>query len=249
MVLSRLCMGLLLFVAVARPVIATDISRLGIISVLGDKLDIVTHEHETGSHLDRNRRQTAKVPASDFELFALSVAAESAKRSRIDRPLEIVQLERPDDGSIPWSIEGRSFVPTEGLKSALVATKVSHLMVVEPARATASLKLEQQTVGSGSLEGIGFYVDTVLRVRRSDTGETGTGFLAPFAYFKVVVVDTANLEVVSERQVFASYTLSSSQGKGGGFDPWQALDAKQKVVVLRQLIRTELDKAVQECLR
>jgi hypothetical protein len=248
-VICRVCVCLLVFAAVGRAAIAADISRLGIISVLGGTLDIVTHDVDTGTRLDRNQHQRIKVQPTDFELFALSVATESAKRSKVDPPLEVVQFERPNDGSIPWSIEGKFLVPTEGLRSVVVNAKASRLMIVQPVRAAALLKLDNGTVGSGYLEGIGFYIDTVFRVKRSDTGEIGTGFLAPFAYFEVVLVDTANWEVVSQRRVLASIVRSSARGKGGGFDPWQALDPRQKVAILRGLIRSELDKAVEECLR
>jgi hypothetical protein len=105
------------------------------------------------------------------------------------------------------------------------------------------LKVRKGSVGSGHLEGIGFYVDRDARMRRSDTGEVGIGFLAPYAYIKVILVNLALGEVVREHMVTASNTISAARNKEG-FDPWDALDSTQKVAAINRLVRAELNKVV-----
>jgi len=101
--------------------------------------------------------------------------------------------------------------------------------------------------GASADEGLGFYIDRELRIKRADTGELGQGVLAPFAYFKVWLIDLASGERVHEQAITASSTASVARNKNS-LDPWDTLDAAQKVLALRRLIRSELDKALPKLL-
>jgi len=103
-------------------------------------------------------------------------------------------------------------------------------------------------MGSGYQEGLGFYVDRETRMRRSDTGEAGIGFLAPYAYMKVLLVNLATGHVEREQLISVSNTISVARNKDG-FDPWETLDPAQKVAAINRLVRAELGKVVPGLLR
>jgi hypothetical protein len=76
----------------------------------------------------------------------------------------------------------------------------------------------------------------------------GVGFLAPYAYMKVILINVATGEVEREQVISASNTISVARNKDG-FDPWDTLDSSQKVAAINRLVRGELDKVVPGLLR
>jgi hypothetical protein len=102
-------------------------------------------------------------------------------------------------------------------------------------------------MGSGHLEGLGFYLDREQKLRRSDTGQLGVGFLAPYAYIKLLLIDLSSGQVEREHAIAASRTISAARNKDG-FDPWQSLDAAQKLAAINGLMRGEFKKAMPELL-
>jgi hypothetical protein len=103
-------------------------------------------------------------------------------------------------------------------------------------------------VGSGYLEGVGYYVDRQQRTRRLDTLDEGTGFLAAFVYVQLSLIDLKTRSVVQQRSISASTVLSAAQNKAG-FEPWEVLGPEEKVEKLNTTITRELQRTVAEVLR
>lgn len=216
------------------------------ISLIGDSLTVVTYQPSTGSHLDRNIQATIALPDAGFDRAALLAADEAIRKT--DPSGSVVLLELP---SLRLStdprrlLEGQQFVPSEELTAALKREGATHLLLVTKYRAAAKLQMSHEKVGSGMLEGLGYYVDRQLRVKRPDTGEVGIGFIAPYAYFKASLIDLALSKVLKQHVVVATTTISSAHNREG-VDPWGALSPAQKITILVGLVRRELSIAVTE---
>jgi len=87
----------------------------------------------------------------------------------------------------------------------------------------------------GRLYGPGFYLDRVTGMQRRDTGETSIGFVAPFAYLRVSVVDVATMSLVSTATATESTTVSTAN-KRDAVNPWDALTSGEKVDYLQRVI-------------
>ena len=81
-------------------------------------------------------------------------------------------------------------------------------MPAPPPRGTVQLRLADGYVGSGKIEGAGLYLDSAMRTRSPGTAAIGTGFLATFAYIKVMLVDAKTMAVIREQNAEESTTLS-----------------------------------------
>ena len=75
-------------------------------------------------------------------------------------------------------------------------------------------------------------MDPTLRTRDLETNEIGTGFLAPFAYVKVTLVDATTMAVIREQDVEESNTMLT----GKSLNPLDALTPAQKTAALRSMI-------------
>ena len=224
---------------------AAEIPKVAVVSSIGDSLTLVTQEMVTGSRLDRNQREVLPLPSAELDRFVLQQAL--AEVGKTNPKIAVVGLIVPNVEGDAVLVADQKFLPTENLAEALKKTEPTHLMIIVRHRSNSSLRLANSSVGSGKIGGMGFYIDHNLRVSRSDTGERGAGYLAPFAYFKVYWIDYSNGAVLGEAVVTESTTLSAARSKASA-NPWDALDATEKMGALKSLIARGMQRVVPQLL-
>lgn len=227
---------------------ASDVRKIAVLALMGDTLTVVNHRPEIGSNLDRNQYSTLPMGASAIDNMMLSEAIEALKQTGLPGSPEIQAVKYAGQYEAARWFDGTRFVPPTELGSAMTELGTTHLLLITPHRAPSMLRTASSSVGSGHLEGLGFYIDREMRIRRVDTGETGLGFLAPYAYFKVFLINLASGELEHEQAIAASSTASAARNRNG-VDPWDALDAAQKVSAIRSLVRRELGRVVPKLLQ
>lgn len=216
--------------------------RYAVLALIGDAMTIVTYEPSIGSNLDGNAHQRIALSGNGFDSDA-DVAVEAAiRRVAADATTTMVGVSDP-----ALTAHSEDLIASPERMKALVAPIAAQLgpdarflVLVTKHRDDARLRSATGGIGAGKLSGPGFYIDRFRRMTRSDNGETGRGFLAPYAYLSISLVDLATGEVVRTRTVAASTTLSSARSTTS-VDPWDALTAERKVRVLQGLVRHAVD--------
>jgi|APMI01.1.fsa_nt_gi hypothetical protein len=236
----RACGLAMLLSLMAGTAFASEVTKLGVMSVLGREVQVVVHAPTTGTRIDRNAKDNLNV-GNEFEKFVLRTVVEDARREGLG---EAMVLARPANGSMPWQRDGQAVLVTRPLLEAAQAAKLSHLLLIQPARAEAKLQMFRQATGAGQLEGLGFYVDTALEVQRVDSNQWSVGFLAPYAYFDMYLVDVATLDLQAEHRARASSAVIDPARQGN--DPWEALSTQRKVEALQGLLQEEIGKALHD---
>ena len=217
-----------------------------VLSRIGDSLNIVRHEPEVGSHLDRNERASFPVSDASLDRQTLLVVDKALKHADAQAQVSLLEQTPPTGGEVYAPLlDGDQFVPDEATLASLRKTGATHLILISKYRGEALLKARHTEMGSGTLEGLGFYLDYRKKMRRADTGEVGRGFIAPYAYYRVSLIDLATLKVLKHHEVRAGKTVSVAHNEGG-FDPWEALSGEQKLNMLLHFIRAETPPAVAE---
>lgn len=221
--------------------------RAGILMGVGDRVSIVQQQSRVGSHLNQNVQQTTRIGPENFQRDSVLQIAEALKAARPGvKPVEMPL--RSDVQQLPWRVQDGRLVVEPVLADALARAKVSMLVLVEPLSAPAELKLAELTMGQGRLEGLGFYVDNETPVRRRDTGDATLGYLGLFAYFRTLVVTLPSMEVQCSRRSTGSTTVAADP-RSPGTHPWQALSVENKIEVLKDVMRSELDASLKHCLQ
>ncbi len=220
-------------------------------SLVGDGLLVVRHRATTGTSLEGNLREFLTITEPVFDRAALLAVDAAVRRS--DPSARVVLL----GGRDPALLEAQSRALgrddaaqaiADALRPRLPATGATRLILVAKSRHSAQIQVPQlndSRVGSGNLEGLGYYIDPTLAQasRGSSTiPETDTGFLAPFAYFTVALVDLKTGKVLAERPVYASVAISESESSS--LSPWDALSPERKVSIVEDLVRREVAQAV-----
>lgn len=233
--LALACAGPAALAAPAEPV------RVLVIAALGDTIEVVQHVPETGSRLDRNQRQRVTLQGAGFDALAAQTAAHALRRLADITVADMVAF-TPAPDAPPLISDGR-FNPDEALRRHVAEAGAGQVLLLTRWRTAARLKLADHSVGSGALEGLGFYMDHQIRVRRSDTGEVGQGMLAPYAYLQATLIDATSGQVLRSEQHQGSETRSAARSPNA-FDPWTAMTPEQKIESLQRLLRQGVTRIV-----
>jgi len=232
---------LLLFV----PLLVRAEPRYALLSLLSDRLTIVTRDMATGSNIDHNHRDTVAIPGNlldknmvldlDDALRAAGVKSGAVLLFTSDAAIFSRQAQLLDDANGTAQL-------LEAVRPVLKGVDATHLVLATKYRHDARLKVADGYVGSGSLDGLGFYIDRTYEPLRTGTIGATPGFLAAFTYYKLALIDLSTGHVVREVPVFASESRLGTEGESG--DPWDSMSVEDKAAILARLLRAETPQAV-----
>jgi hypothetical protein len=230
------------------PALAADARRYVAASFVGDKIELIGAHMQTGSHLDPNVRHEVTDLAGTFDKIVLKAVGDAI--ARVDRDATVSLLSVP-----PSRFHER---PEEMLRSDGVAMpsaavdviereRATHVVLVTKQRGDAKFKLREGTIGEGKLRGIGYFVDNDTPLVGVESRVHGNGFIAPFVYVRLSLVDVNTGQVVREERVQATEVVPALAYEKA-VTPWQALSADQKVQRLEAMIRSGIGAAIETLL-
>ena len=215
-----------------------------ILSLVGDRLTVVTAESQVGSNLDRNRQEVVQLTGSGLDDFAARVADATIAKVR---PSAAVAKLRADPSLYTLR---NAWVDTDSIGVpelvSLVAKLVppssdAHLLLIAPRRDELELKTDRDYRGSGSkVAGLGFYVDKKTRMWRTDTYETGIGFLGVFANFQLVLINLQSNAIEAQERAVIGTTFPAALAADK--TPWNALSPDNKIKALESLMKREIER-------
>lgn len=220
----------------AAPAFGADARKYAAMSLLGDELDIVHAQPQIGSNIPSNKHERVALPDPTFDQMVLRVVDQTVSKQAQGPRVVFLQARDPN----LYALQERILEADSGVAALLQPIKAladqqqaTHLILVTKYRHDALLKLPRTHIGTGKLSGLGFYIGHQRR--------RGMGFLAPYAYFRISLVDLATLKVLREDTGLAS-TVRFARNAADTVDPWEALDNEGKARVLQNLLRAEIER-------
>jgi hypothetical protein len=219
--------------------------RYVVASFVGDKLDIVGAAMQTGSRLDNNSRKDVRDSEAALDKVVLAAVADAIERADRGAPVSLLSVPPSRLHDNPESMLQADGVALPGaVVDVIDKQKATHVLLVTKLGGDAAFAVQNTTIGSGKVRGLGFYVDAQRPIKDVDTGRTSRGFLGPFAYVRLSLVDAATGKVMREKLVRGSeMVLSTSADQAAS--PWLALSAHEKVDRLSALVRREVGTAAE----
>ncbi len=210
--------------------------RVAVLSPLGDRVLVVGSEISTGSHLDRNRRDRVALPSDYLDIAAATAFGREAGGARAG--LEIVPVRTRDAVARQMQddvVAGRRPATdiAARLSPGLAAQGFTHLVLLTRHRGDARIRVPNGTIGTGRLEGLGFYVDRYSSLRDIQDGDAGLGFLAPFAYVRASLVDLRTGALLAEEASQEAEAIPTLAAKDGAH-PWDVLGPDEKAGALAE---------------
>lgn len=217
--------------------------KIAITSLVGDSLTVTAYREATGSNLG-NSSTYLKMPGPLLDITLLKVAQEAVAKAVPGAtvfPLKVpVAGSNVDPAAIVVDdkvVAGNVLVDAlrqQGFTHLLTATKYRHVSAIRLAYGAVTFR--------GQLEGLGFYVDPILKVQNTRTGELSEGIVAPYLYIQLRLVDLATMEVRTQ-SITANSTAGASQNKTGA-DAWGALTPEEKIRAAETLIKDHVAQAI-----
>lgn len=223
-------------------------SKVALLSLVGDEMHVVIYRGQTSSRMDNNARHSYAVPDPVFDHAAMASAARAIQRVAPGTQVSEVSVPTAGSETDPAALlpEGR-LLSDSNVFTALKGGGFTHLLLIGKHRDEARMRFQHGTVGSGAVRGLGFYIDTGLRTRRSETGEVAQGYIAPYAYLMLTLVDLNGPRIMATQAVTESLAQSAARNPEGN-NPWGALSAEEKVRLLRLMVQRGVDGGVERLL-
>lgn len=214
----------------------TAARRYATMSLVGDMFTVVERREVTGTRIDRNSVAEVRIGSNVMDRAVLGVVNELiVKADPQAKPLTLLV-----DEPVLYEKQAQLFdgkfvrLPTALIKAAKDGG-ATHVFLVTKARGRFAFPLLDANPGQGMGEGLGFYIEPFMLVRRSDTGEQAEGFLGIFTYIRATIVDLANEQIVGDRIVLGK-DLYSATGNAPGARPWDSLSASDKLKAISELL-------------
>jgi len=213
-----------------------------LLSLVGDQFSVVMRREEIGSNIDPNTRRNYPVDAAVFDDIALDAAEQVLKKLRPVSPVVRFSIRDPR----LFGLQDKLLEDSSGLRDALAKLlreqQATRLVLVTKWRDNAQFRLIDGTTGTGKISGLGFYVDTTYVYRNRESGNQGQGFLGPFAYVTVTVVDAQTMKPIRATQSRESEMNLPTDTKGA-IHAWDALTPQGKVDALERVLRRAVESA------
>jgi hypothetical protein len=226
--------------------------KVAALSLIGDRLQVVSAQMQTGSRIDRNRKESVALQTDELDTATVLGFERVAKAARPG--LGIILL-RANDRSV-HELQDAVLAGKRDIKDLLAAVAplarragATHLVLFAKHRGEAQIQIGDGSVGTGYIDGLGFYVDRWERQRRTDTGTQDAGLLAPFAYFQALLVELDSLKVVAQESSHQARALLPGARVMDLTDPWNYLTPAEKVETLKALSAEGLERLVPKILQ
>lgn len=214
------------------------------VSLLGDTVHVVTRQDKTGSMLDANLRETFELKGGVFDQAALLALEQAVRKADSKATVFGLKLASAKVLGDPYALlDGNRFVMPTVLAPVLQQLNASHLLLVTPHQGEAKIKTVRDGIGMGRLEGLGFFIDRDATMKRLESSELMQGYLAPFTYFKITLIDVASKQVIRQDLVTTAKAFTSRR-KEAMADPWANMTDVEKVETLRHQLREEIAVAL-----
>jgi len=228
-----------LAIAGALPATAQEQPAYAVLSLVGDQIGVVGYNPQIGSNLNKHSRRQVDLQDDSLDRAALFAVHEVLKAEEPKAEIVLLKSRNPahyDFESHELDAMRKPGGLLEMLKPLVQETHAKRFVLVTKHRADITLAvMDGSLTRPGRLYGPGFYLDRVTGMQRRDTGETSIGFVAPFAYLRVSVVDVATMSLVSTATATESTTVSTAN-KRDAVNPWDALTSGEKVDYLQRVI-------------
>lgn len=222
---------------------AVEVPKYAVLSLIGEKFEVVTFKPSTGSSLNQNARESIMLQSNVMDATALGAIRNGIRKSQ---PTSEVFLYTTSEASLfsnPTALfEGKKVALPAQLIAGMKKDGATHLLLVNRFRQEAQIQLGIRKVGTGHLEGIGYYVDRHMPTMEHDGSESSLGFLSPYVYLQLSLVDLGDAGIQKTTTISASQARISLQSSKG-LDPWDALSPKEKLSTIVGIIDHELETA------
>jgi hypothetical protein len=222
------------------------IRTLGVFSLLGDELLIVQPADPTDTRIQRQSRESLAQRDIGFDQAALRGVREVLSARAPQARLQMFRANAPISFAEQRTVaEGAAKAELPGwIVGAIGQAKLSHLLIVTRSRGDAAFPTTSgESIGRGTVDGIGFYIDKTTELKNLDTGGGALGFLGAFVMLRLQLMDATSGDIIGSQDVRVGQ-MYAGRRDAEAENVWNALDPTEKVEVLRTMIEKNVARVM-----
>ncbi len=222
------------------------VRTLGVFALLGESLQLVFPADVTDTRLDRNLRETLPIKDIGFDQAALRAVSAVAGRQLPAARLQMFRATQelgPAEQRAVAEGATRAELP-DWIVKTIQSADLSHLLLITRHRGEASFPvLNGFSIGRGSVEGVGYYVDNSTEMKNRTTGKASTGFLGAFVMLRLQLMDAQSGQILGSQDVRVG-EIHAGRNDSEAANIWTALSPREKVEVLRRLVEQNVARVL-----
>jgi hypothetical protein len=228
------------------------LKSVGVFSMLGDSVDVsISAEAPSDTRLERTDRVAMDFKGIGFDVIALRVTSTALRREHASTQVVMFKSQ-----TVMNAAEQRSMAAgarNAELPAWMVRTiednRLTHVLLVTRSRGALQAETgDSIDIGRSSVEGIGFHMDTLYKMRNSTTGAVSSGLLAPHINISLMLMDTQSAAIVASYDIRESFAFAAPESQVAA-DPWSFMPNDMKVRTLREMVEKGLERGMTELLR
>ena len=216
-----------------------------VLSLVGDQLGILVAQPLTDAKFAPYRREVLPIAEAVFDDAAIGAASDAIRKIMPRAELSALNTRSSvlfEKQRTLFEEKGTLMAVPEAIKAALAQQKANFLVLITKHRDEINLQFGHDRDVEGKLEGLGFYVDDTLTAS-SGTGTGAGGFIAPYAYLRVALIDTKTWTVIGKQTITASTKIVSAKTVEAA-SPWTAMTSSEKIRAMDRLLRREIGRVI-----
>lgn len=219
-------------------------AKVALTSLVGDVLQVTARRETVGTNVRSNPVNALPMPNASLDLAVLKATQEAVGRALPGASVAMLRVPQSGTPSDPAQmVAGGKVADGNSMLDALRQGGYTHVVAITKLKASNVVKLaDRDIVGTGHLEGLGFYIDETIRVQRTDRAESAEGIIAPHVYVQLSLIDLGSMQVKAAERITASRVVMASANPTGT-DPWGALTPVQKIDAIEKLIQAHVGQA------
>ncbi len=236
----------LLAAACAGPAAAQDARprSYAVLSEIGRDVQVTFFQESTGTRLNNNIVQ--RLPVTEGALDKVALVSAKTALGKADAGAPVWLIAPLDTDLFEWQmpfVEGAKLRMPDDLAAEMGKRGTTHLLLFTRLRDAANLRAKSARLGTGPLEGIGFYVDKQTEMKNVDTLVNSVGFIAPYMYVRATLIDARTGTVLKMRRITEGQVIAAARPDQSG-DPWNMMTPTEKVRHLGTMIDQQVGEAV-----
>jgi hypothetical protein len=223
-----------------------------ILSLVGDRLEVVSARSQVGSLLDTSVRMDLELSDASADNAVVQAVGKALKANVPNA--EISQLNTRskvlfEKYSTLFSETNGVLTIPEAIRSALEKEGATHFVLVTKHRQSADDKLARAASSSVRMEGLGFFTSTETKTRSIDTGVVNGGYIAAYAYLKISIADAVSGRLNGTAFIADSQALGPANGGRVVGLVWEAITMQERLDSLALLVSREAARVIPSALR
>jgi hypothetical protein len=235
----------------------TSGTRYGVLSLIGDRLYVVTNQPATATQKQEIQKIDLVMPQAVFDEYTLKAVDGLVKRAEPGANVKLLAANEPklfirQTDLLDAGVSLANLLPN--VRDATETAAVDKLILITKFPDQAHAKMGKPALAAGSFFGLGFYSDNQLaasppaqqtpakRTDKSAPASPATAFVAPYVYIQVLLIDVKTWTVQKQETTAAATTRVVARPKDGAVtvSAYDAMSGQDKVATISKMLDYEL---------